>query len=144
MGGGESNKDSDSAGRSGIFRGRDCPSTWSAWECGDGLWRRWRKCFIADFTKEVMRLIGVDHRTTTPYHPQANGLVERPICYRCTSISSTPTGMGYCHTLHSLKILADDGKIAIFSDLCSRGKITSGCDDGSGNDEGTYGFRNHG
>ena len=35
------------------------------------------KCFIADFTKEVMRLMEVDHRTTTPYHPQANGLVER-------------------------------------------------------------------
>jgi hypothetical protein len=35
------------------------------------------KCFIADFTKQVMRLMEVDHRTTTPYHPQANGLVER-------------------------------------------------------------------
>ena len=34
-------------------------------------------CGIADFTKEIMRLMEVDHRTTTPYHPQANGLVER-------------------------------------------------------------------
>jgi len=35
------------------------------------------KCFIADFTKEIMRLMEVNHRTTTPYHPQANRLVER-------------------------------------------------------------------
>ncbi|KZR96435.1 Uncharacterized protein APZ42_009225, partial [Daphnia magna] len=35
------------------------------------------KCFVEEFTKEVMRLMEVDHRTTTPYHPQANGLVER-------------------------------------------------------------------
>ena len=35
------------------------------------------KCFIADFTKEIMRLMEFDHRTTTPYHPQANGFVER-------------------------------------------------------------------
>lgn len=35
------------------------------------------KCSIADFTKEIMRLMEVDHRTTTRYHPQANGLVER-------------------------------------------------------------------
>ena len=27
------------------------------------------KCFIADFTKQVMRRMEVDHRTTTPYHP---------------------------------------------------------------------------
>lgn len=33
-------------------------------------------CFVAEFTKEVMRLMEVDHRTTTPYHPQANGLVD--------------------------------------------------------------------
>ncbi len=36
-----------------------------------------RKCVIADFTKEIMRLMEVDHRTTTPYNPQANGLVKR-------------------------------------------------------------------
>ncbi len=35
------------------------------------------KCFVVEFTKEVMRLMEVDHRTTTPYHPQANGFVER-------------------------------------------------------------------
>jgi cytidine deaminase len=32
------------------------------------------KCFVAEFTKEVMRLMEVDHRTTTLYHPQANGI----------------------------------------------------------------------
>ena len=35
------------------------------------------KCFIPDFTKEIMRLMEVDHRTTAPYHPQANVVVER-------------------------------------------------------------------
>ncbi|KZS03803.1 Uncharacterized protein APZ42_033383 [Daphnia magna] len=32
------------------------------------------KRFVAEFTKEVMRIMEVDHRTTTLYHPQANGL----------------------------------------------------------------------
>ncbi|KZS09764.1 Uncharacterized protein APZ42_025929 [Daphnia magna] len=35
------------------------------------------KCFAGKFTKEVMHLMEVDNRTTTPYHTQANGLVER-------------------------------------------------------------------
>ena len=70
------------------------------------------KCFIADFTKQVMRLMEVDHRTTTPYHPQANGLVERlnhtlDDMLSMSSISSTPTGMRYYHILHSPTIPAD-------------------------------------
>lgn len=35
------------------------------------------KCFIADFTKEVVRVMEMDHKKTNTYHPYANGLVER-------------------------------------------------------------------
>ncbi|KAI9560573.1 hypothetical protein GHT06_011521 [Daphnia sinensis] len=35
------------------------------------------KCFIAELTQEVMKNLGSNHKTTSSYHPQANGLVER-------------------------------------------------------------------
>ncbi|GFO50080.1 Pol polyprotein [Plakobranchus ocellatus] len=33
--------------------------------------------FISDCMKEVCRLLGIKQKTTTPYHPMCNGLVER-------------------------------------------------------------------
>ncbi len=36
-----------------------------------------RKCFMSAFMQEVMKIMGAQHRSTTPYHPQSNGLVER-------------------------------------------------------------------
>ena len=33
--------------------------------------------FISDCMKEICRLLGVTHSTTTPYHPMCNGLVEK-------------------------------------------------------------------
>ena len=35
------------------------------------------KEFHNQFNKEMMKVFGIEHRMTTPYHPQANGLVER-------------------------------------------------------------------
>ena len=35
------------------------------------------KCFTNAMMKAVLRLLHTDYRTTTPYHPQANGLTER-------------------------------------------------------------------
>jgi transposase InsO family protein len=35
------------------------------------------KCFIAKLTQEVMKNLGTNHKTTSSYHSQANGLVER-------------------------------------------------------------------
>lgn len=35
------------------------------------------KCFMSAFMQEVMKIMGAQHRSTTPYHPQSNGLVER-------------------------------------------------------------------
>ena len=35
------------------------------------------KCFIVELTQEVLKLLGINHRTTISYHPQANGLCER-------------------------------------------------------------------
>ncbi|GFO27346.1 gypsy retrotransposon integrase-like protein 1 [Plakobranchus ocellatus] len=36
-----------------------------------------RTQFISDCMKEVCRLLGIKQKTTTPYHPMCNGLVER-------------------------------------------------------------------
>ena len=33
--------------------------------------------FRNKLNSELMKAFGIDHRLTTPYHPQANGLVER-------------------------------------------------------------------
>ncbi|GFO47788.1 Pol polyprotein [Plakobranchus ocellatus] len=33
--------------------------------------------FISDCMKEVCRLLGIKQKTTIPYHPMCNGLVER-------------------------------------------------------------------
>ena len=35
------------------------------------------KCFTNAMMKAVLRPLHTDYRTTTPYHPQANGLTER-------------------------------------------------------------------
>ena len=35
------------------------------------------KCFIADLTQEVAKKLQTNHKTTSAYHPQANGQVER-------------------------------------------------------------------
>jgi hypothetical protein len=35
------------------------------------------KCFIATLTQAVMKNLGTNHKTTSSYHSQANGLVER-------------------------------------------------------------------
>ncbi|KZS10102.1 Uncharacterized protein APZ42_025511 [Daphnia magna] len=35
------------------------------------------KCFIAGLTQEVLKNLGTTQKTTSSYHPQANGLVER-------------------------------------------------------------------
>ena len=35
------------------------------------------KCFIAELTQNVLKILKVNHQTTTSYHPQANGLCER-------------------------------------------------------------------
>ncbi|KZS06649.1 Uncharacterized protein APZ42_029823 [Daphnia magna] len=35
------------------------------------------RCFIAEVTQNVLRALETNHRTTTAYRPQANGLVER-------------------------------------------------------------------
>ena len=36
-----------------------------------------RSCFTADGFEETCRKLKVEHRTTKPYTPQTNGLVER-------------------------------------------------------------------
>ncbi|GFO29991.1 hypothetical protein PoB_005649600 [Plakobranchus ocellatus] len=36
-----------------------------------------RTQFISDYMKEVCRLLGIKQKTTSPYHPMCNGLVER-------------------------------------------------------------------
>ena len=33
--------------------------------------------FVNQLMKQLIKLYGIDHRLITPYHPQANGLVER-------------------------------------------------------------------
>ena len=35
------------------------------------------KEFHNHLNSELMKVFGINHRLTTPYHPQANGLVER-------------------------------------------------------------------
>lgn len=35
------------------------------------------KKFHNQFNAEMMDVFGIEHRMTTPYHPQANGLDER-------------------------------------------------------------------
>ena len=35
------------------------------------------KCFVADLTKEITAKLLTNHKTTSSYHPQANGQVER-------------------------------------------------------------------
>ena len=37
----------------------------------------WGSCFTADGCEAACRRLGVEHRTTRPYTPQTNGLVER-------------------------------------------------------------------
>ncbi|KZS03675.1 Uncharacterized protein APZ42_033546, partial [Daphnia magna] len=35
------------------------------------------KCFMADITQTILRTLGIQHKTTSSYHPQSNGQVER-------------------------------------------------------------------
>ena len=35
------------------------------------------KCFMAELTQQMLKLLDTDHLTTTSYHPQTNGLCER-------------------------------------------------------------------
>ena len=35
------------------------------------------KCFLAELNQELMRRLGITHRTTSSYHAQCNGLTER-------------------------------------------------------------------
>jgi hypothetical protein len=35
------------------------------------------KCFLAGITQTVLRALGIQHKTTSSYHPQSNGQVER-------------------------------------------------------------------
>ncbi len=35
------------------------------------------KCFLADLTQRTLHKLGIKHKTTSSYHPQTNGQVER-------------------------------------------------------------------
>ncbi|KZR97474.1 Uncharacterized protein APZ42_007630, partial [Daphnia magna] len=35
------------------------------------------KCFVAELTQAVVKKLHTNHKTTSSYHPQANGAVER-------------------------------------------------------------------
>ena len=52
--------------------------------------------FVNAVLSELTELYGIDHRLITPYHPQANGLVERTNKEVARSVKKIDGGIGGC------------------------------------------------